>query len=85
MITTLFLLFVSAFLSLLLAVLPSVSGLPSGVEDAVTFVSGHIGAISGWFPVDTVLLLVGLTLGFEAGMIIFWSVNWILNKLRGSG
>jgi len=85
MITTLLLLLVSAFVSLLLALLPSVSSLPSGIVDAVTYTGSHLSSISAWFPVGTLLTVLALVFGFEAGMLIFWSVNWILNKLRGSG
>jgi len=85
MIIAFFLEVLIAFLSVLLAILPTVPSLPSGLTDAIAFVGSHIGAVSSWFPVTTLLTVFGLVLGFESGMLIFWSINWIINKFRGSG
>jgi len=85
MITSLLLIFVGGFLSLFLALLPTVSSLPSGVADAIAYMGVHVGAISSWFPIDTLISALAVVLSFEAGMILFWSINWIINKIRGSG
>lgn len=70
----------------LTALLPTVSVLPDGIEDAIDLVITHISKWNVVFPVfDTLFTIVTLMFTIEAAIFLFQSINWVINKLRGSG
>jgi len=71
------------FLTGIVNILPTSTGLPSGVQDAVSYV---VGQISGWtfiFPLSTVFTILGYTLLVETVLWTFHGSVWAYNKLRG--
>jgi len=85
MIATLFYQLVILVLSGLIAILPDVSALPSGITNAITKLSDSIGLLGWLLPFDTLFQIVTLGLVIEGAIFLFKWVNWIANKIRGSG
>lgn len=74
------------FVSSLIGLLPSVSLLPDGAETAVAFIRSALSSLVDIVPsLGLFLTLVSLVILFEAGMLAFWGMNWVLNLIRGSG
>jgi len=85
MIVSFFITILSAILSGLIALLPSTSAINSNVDSAITFFAPKFSTWNDVLPVDSLLTIIGLVLTFEAGLLLFFSINWIFNKIRGSG
>lgn len=69
----------------LLVFLPDSTGLNSNITSAITTVASNAHSIDGLFPVYTLIEILKLVVIFEIGVSSFKIINWVLNKVRGSG
>jgi len=83
MITTFILSIPLFFIQALINVLPNSNGLPSEVTSAIVTVWNYGQGASFFFPISTLLTLVVLVFAFEAGILAWKFVNWILRKIPG--
>lgn len=72
-------------MSLLAAVLPASSGLPSFITNAISTLLGYMYAFSYIIPVNTLISAIIIAISFEAGILTFRAFRFIINLLRGSG
>jgi len=77
--------FINALLSLLPSSPVAGGGLPTEVITAIASVYSWINAFSFLFPVDTLFEVLTLAIGFYVSIFFFKLINWIINKVRGSG
>lgn len=86
MITSLLLQFVMDALSWLLAFLPRITSLPLGLDSTITTIFGYYRAMATIFPfLGTAMTFMLAGVGIELGYKTYQLVNWVINKLRGSG
>ncbi len=81
--------FINAFyyiLSPLISVLPTVDSLPSGLNTGIDW---FFNVLTGWHyfipVVDDLVTVITLALSIEGVILTFAMINWVYNKLRGSG
>lgn len=76
--------FVSA--NFLLSLLPNIDSLPEGFNTAMNSIAN---IVSNWVYVvpilDDLLIIFGMVITIEISLFTFKILNWIYNKLRGSG
>lgn len=77
--------FWAGVLSLIAAILPSSSGLPSSISNAIESMLGYLYAFSYIFPVNTLLTAIIIVGTFQAGIFVFKFFRYVFNLLRGSG
>lgn len=85
MITDLLLIMFRSILDAMIFLLPNASGLPTEISSAVVSFAPYFSKANSFLPVSTVFSIMALVLVFESGILLFKILNWILNKLRGSG
>jgi len=68
-----------------LFVFPNYGGLPSQIVSALDTLQGYLQKANTIVPVDTLLTILALVFTFEAAILTFKFVNFILKKVRGSG
>jgi hypothetical protein len=68
----------------LIALLPTSSGFTSGFNTSLTQFFGYAYSFNDIFPIDTLITVLGLTVAFQAGVLLFKMFNWVLGKIRGS-
>lgn len=71
------------FINLVLGLIPASTGLPEGVENAVTTGIGYLEAVSWFFPVETLFQVVLLIIAIDAGILLWHFINWIIKKIPG--
>lgn len=64
--------------------------LPNGedsefLSDALSFFTPTLSKLNSIFPVDTLIYCISIFLTVEAGILTFKIMNWLFNKVRGSG
>lgn len=84
-ITQALLLILFLFIDGLISLLPNFDGLPENVASAFDNVSTLLNQANYYFPVDTAFTIITLIVTFEAGIFLYKMINWVINKLRGSG
>jgi hypothetical protein len=66
--------------------LPKVTSLPLGLDSTITTIFGYYRAMSTIFPfLGTAMTYMLAGVGIELGYKTYQLVNWVINKLRGSG
>ncbi|GEM_PF-2340450 len=86
MITSLLISFIMEAMSWLLSFLPTVSSLPLGLDSTITTIFGYYRGFATIFPpLSTAMTYMVAGVGIEVGYKIYQLVNWVINKLRGSG
>jgi len=86
MITSALLNIIYAFVVAMIALLPSATILPDGLETAMEFFRTFIAGIIDLIPALSVLpTIIGLIITLEIAMFAWKSINWIINIVRGSG
>lgn len=86
MITSLLISFIMEAMSWLLSFLPTVSSLPLGLDSTITTIFGYYRGFATIFPpLATAMTYMIAGVGIEVGYKIYQLVNWVINKLRGSG
>lgn len=68
----------------LVGLLPESSGLPIGIENAISDAVGMAYAFDFIVPIDTVLTLLGLVTAFEIGILTYRFIMWIIHLVRGN-
>lgn len=77
-----FLLLIYGLLALVSSVLPTGS-LPAVVSSGFSTIVGYMNVVNGFFPVDTLLSLMVLTLQVDAVLLAVWLVLFVINYARG--
>lgn len=65
----------------LINLLPVSSGLPVAISQGFQYVFGFLYAFDFIMPVSSLILVLGLSLGFELAIQIWHGVHWILRKI----
>lgn len=71
--------------SFVIGIFPSWAGWPSAMENTITTVGASLATLNKIIPIDTLLAILGIMFLLEFGYQTYRAINWILNKLRGSG
>lgn len=80
MIITFLLAIVNIFVSFLLGFLPTGS-IPTSIILYFSYLVGFLTAFNWFFPIDQLLLVLGLTIGFELVVVAYHFIMWILKKI----
>lgn len=85
MIVTVFMYLVYGVVALLTAPLRFFSDVTadSSVVAAVATAKSYISIINPFFPVDTLLIILGLYLVFEGFVFLFKIIMWVMKKIPG--
>jgi len=70
-------------LEFLIGLLPASEGLPASVSSAVGTLWNYVWAFDYILPASTLLTLMVLVFGFEAGVLVWKSINWVIRKIPG--
>jgi len=86
MITGILLTILYTFLTYILGLFPTFSGLPEGIDTAFSSLGTILGYINntGW-PMSATLSAVAVIIGYDVIKLLFKLSNWVINKIRGSG
>lgn len=84
MIITGILILITAFISKVASFLPAGS-LPENVSSSLDYVVGWLHAFEGFFPVQTLITLIGYMIVVELSIVLWGFIKWLINVLRGSG
>lgn len=76
--------FFSSIATAIISLLPVTPSIPVEVTDAMAYLVGVATAFDDIFPVVTLLYAFGIVLAFEAVMLLWRTVRYILNLIRGS-
>jgi len=71
----------SLTLSLILAIFPESTGLPTEFTDAITTISGYVGILDPLVPITTLATAVGIVLLYEATIFGFRGLVWIYARI----
>ncbi len=86
MITSLLISFIMESMSWALSFLPKVTSLPLNLDSTITTIFGYYRAMATIFPfLGTAMTFMLAGVGIELGYKTYQLVNWVINKLRGSG
>lgn len=80
--------FLLGIASFVVSLFPNVDSLPefaTSMNSALEVLFSKVGILNSIFPVDTLLLLATISTLVSIAFGSFAAVNWILNKIRGSG
>lgn len=67
------------------SIFPDSTGLPSAVSTAINFLLDKLYGFSLIVPADDIILIIQYTIVFEAMVLIWHFVRWVINLVRGSG
>lgn len=70
------------FLYSILGTIPS-GHLAPGITDSITTMGGYLKYIKLWFPVDTLLEIIGLILAIETTLLGYYFVMWVIHRIPG--
>ena len=70
------------FVYTILAILPS-GHIPEAAADAISTMGGYLEYIKIFFPVDTLLTVLGLILATEAIFLSYYFIMWIIHRIPG--
>jgi len=76
MILGFFIQLISWIAGLLISLLPSSEGLPSGIDSALSGFLALANSMNYLFPVDTLLQVLVLTIGVSSAMLLFDFIMW---------
>lgn len=83
--TAILILFVNVLFGLA-GLLPTPASLPEGFNTAMDYMTNVVGGFIYVLPsFGVILTIAGLVLAIESGIFLFKFIDWIYNKLRGSG
>jgi len=85
MIVSFFLYIFGSIVSGILLIFPDSGGLPDEVSDSIEFAFNTARSYSELVPFDTLLIILVLSMLVQAGFLLFKVLNWVVNKVRGSG
>jgi len=81
MITSAFIYLATTILSLILAVFPSSTGLPTEFTSAITTLTGYVGILDPLVPIATLSQAVGIILLYEAVIFTFRGTVWTYQRI----
>jgi hypothetical protein len=73
------------FLASVVSLFPLYSGMPVSFDSALSTITPYLNYINNFFPVDTLWSVLSYLFIFYTGLLSFKILNWIINKVRGSG
>lgn len=85
MITNFFLEIFVYLIDQFLLLLPSCDPLPSGISAAIASILGYYDYLNSFLPIDTLMLAGSVFIIIQGSLWVVFMLNWVLNKLRGSG
>lgn len=66
----------------LIQLLPT-GNLPQAMTDAIAYFMGVVNSFSYVIPVGTLLQALAIVLAFDAAMLLWRFINWIIRKIPG--
>ncbi len=73
---------IGAFIfTLLQAITPASTSLPSGITSALTYVGVAVNSVSFIIPVDSLFTALGIVIGYEGIMWLFHGTLWVWKKI----
>jgi len=72
----------SSFAFLVVGLLPS-GDLPQGITDALSYFWSLVNTFSYIIAVDTILQAIIVVLFFDAALLLWSFINWIIRKIPG--
>lgn len=69
----------------LITLLPSATTLPAGIDSAVSYFLPIWAQFNYIFPVSTFFSILSFVLVVEGSIFLFGLINFVYNKIRGSG
>jgi len=85
MITNAILFIFFTFLGAVTSLLPSYSGLPDDLETAFNSIGTYLNQANVIFPIDTLFDCAVILVSVEFAIMTFKLLNFVINKVRGSG
>ena len=55
--------------------------LPSGITSGLGFASGYLSALNAILPIDTILEIFAVFLGFELAYFTWKAIMWVIRKI----
>jgi len=71
------------FIELVLGLIPTSDGLPSGVSAAISTAVTYAKGVSFIFPIETLFQVLLLVFSVEAGLLAWKFINWLIKKIPG--
>jgi len=71
------------FITAFIAILPASSALPSVIADGFNYIFGFLWNFDNLVSVQVIFTLVGLYIFFEASILLFDMVVWVIHLVRG--
>jgi len=59
--------------------------LPAGIATAVSSIGGYLGAIDNFFPLSTLLAVLGTIISVEGAIMLYKLTMWAIRKIPGVG
>lgn len=87
MITTAILSLIFGFISWVLSPITNLPDvlLDPNITSAISTAGGYLGMIDSVFPIGTFLIVFGIILGIDAGIIVYRVIMWGIRKIPGVG
>lgn len=83
MITGALITILSAVISFIVYLLPTVEKLPLGADQAITFFASYWSSWGQYFPVGTFVAVLSFVIVVETSILTFHLFDWAYKKLRG--
>jgi len=71
------------FINFVTGLLPNASALPAAISNAFNYIFGFLWNFDNLVSVSTVFTILGLFIAFEAAVLLFDLVVWIIHLVRG--
>lgn len=71
------------FITFITGLLPNATALPSAISSAFNYIFGFLWNFDNMVSVTLLFTLVGLFLAFEAAVLLFDMVVWVIHLIRG--
>lgn len=71
------------FLAGLIGLLPLGTSLPSAFNSSVSTFFSYLTAFNGFFPMGTLMTILGLEITLELSILGFHFLEWVYHKIRG--
>jgi len=81
MIIDAFIFIVTNLLSVVLALFPTSTGLPTEFSNALTTLSGYVGILDPLVPIATLAQCLSIILLYEATLLSFKGTAWLYHKI----
>jgi hypothetical protein len=85
MITSALLHLLFIFLGTIISMFPEYSGMPVAFDSAISTITPYLNYLNNFIPVDTFWEVLNIAFVFYSALLSFKLLNWVVNKVRGSG